>query len=335
MRVVVLARSLPLCGQSLSHGAHGAAACGAALALLPPAQSFLRARCGVTLGRRSSAAAARSLGAVRRAQRLTLFACGRWRGRFSSVDGRRRAALTAPLPAAPRWRTWRRVCRVTAIAAAWQSASTLLWRRSALLARCVVLSGSRLCVWSLTLSLPLWTRSPSRGAHGAATCGAALALLVPAQSCRRARGGGTLGRHSSAATARAPETRRALSACICRRRRVLSWRVAVARLSRRRADKENELSVIAGQAAEPDERPTELSCPPAESRAASVESPRSQQSPPAPHSSAPFDAAHVTRVCLFVCASPCCCSCPRSRHTSHRCLSARFLSAKLFCGLWL
>ena len=40
---------------------------------------------------------------------------------------------------------------------------------------------------------------PLRGAHGAAACGAALALLAPACSCRRARGGVALGRRSSPA----------------------------------------------------------------------------------------------------------------------------------------
>ena len=67
-----LARSLPLQGQSPWHnahgaaacGAHGATACGAPLALLAPGWSCRRTRCGVTLGRRSSAAAACSLGAV-------------------------------------------------------------------------------------------------------------------------------------------------------------------------------------------------------------------------------------------------------------------------------
>ena len=62
-----------------------------------------------------------------------------------------------------------------------------------------------LCVWSLARSLPLWRRSPSHGAHGAdardalgaASCGPALALLAPALSCHRSRGGVTLGRHSS------------------------------------------------------------------------------------------------------------------------------------------
>ena len=49
-------------------------------------------------------------------------------------------------------------------------------------------------MWSLARSLPLWGRSPSRGAHGAADCGAALALLTKFQSCRRARGGVALAR---------------------------------------------------------------------------------------------------------------------------------------------
>ena len=48
----------------------------------------------------------------------------------------------------------------------------------------------------------LWGRSPSCGAHGAAAFGAALALLAPARSCRRARGGIALGRRSSMAAAR-------------------------------------------------------------------------------------------------------------------------------------
>ena len=123
-------RSSRSSGQSPSRCAHGAAACGAALALLAPAWSCRRARGGVTLGRRSSVAAARSLGA-----------------RGASCSAAR-----------------------------------------------------ALCVW-------LWGRSPSRGAHGAAACGAALALLVPAWSCRRARGGETLGRRTSAAAARSLSAR--------------------------------------------------------------------------------------------------------------------------------
>ena len=57
-------------------------------------------------------------------------------------------------------------------------------------------------MWSLAQSLPLWGRSPSRGAHGAAAGCAALALPAPAWSCRRTRGGVTLGRRSSVAAAR-------------------------------------------------------------------------------------------------------------------------------------
>ena len=44
-----------------------------------------------------------------------------------------------------------------------------LFRGGGLLsARCVVLGGSRFCVWSSAWSLPPQGRSPSRGAHGAA-----------------------------------------------------------------------------------------------------------------------------------------------------------------------
>ena len=183
-----LAQSLPLWGRSTSRGAHGASACGAALELLAPAQPCRRARGGMTISCHSSAAAARSLGAVRSAQRLAplhvvvdvvasslgavavarrsrrrclrrragapgagfivwprsrrrdarsplfysggslhfgavrsarrlaLAACGRWRGRFLSGGCRRRAALTAPLPAALRWRSWRRLGRAAVLA---------------------------------------------------------------------------------------------------------------------------------------------------------------------------------------------------------------------------
>ena len=76
-------------------------------------------------------------------------------------------------------------------------------------------------MWSLVRSLPLWGRSPSYGAHGAAACGAALALLALSWSCRRARGGVALGRRSSAAAARSLDARRlALSACGRQRGRI-------------------------------------------------------------------------------------------------------------------
>jgi hypothetical protein len=45
-------------------------------------------------------------------------ACGRWRGCFLSGGGRRRAALTAPLPATLRWRSWCRLGHASALAAA-------------------------------------------------------------------------------------------------------------------------------------------------------------------------------------------------------------------------
>ena len=115
---VVVGAYLPLWGRSPSRGARGAPACGAALALLALAWPCHRAHGGVALGRRSSAATCRSLDAVRRAQLLDLSACGRRRGRFFSGGGRRHAALTAPLHAAPRWRSWRRLNRAAAFAAA-------------------------------------------------------------------------------------------------------------------------------------------------------------------------------------------------------------------------
>ena len=133
-------------GRSPSCGAHGVAARGAALMLLAPAKSCRRARGGVTLGRRSSAAAARSLGLVCRAQQLALPKCGRWCGRFPSGGDRRHTALTATWPAAPRWRFWGWLCRAAALAAAWSSAATLPWRRFTLSAWCTVFSGSRCCM---------------------------------------------------------------------------------------------------------------------------------------------------------------------------------------------
>ena len=129
--------------RSPSRGARGAAACGAARAVLATASPCRRTHGGVTHGRRRSAVAARSLGVVRSARRLALSACGRRRGRFLSGGFRRRTALTAPLPAAPRRRFWRRLGCAASHAAAWRSAIMFLWRRRALSARCVVPGGSR------------------------------------------------------------------------------------------------------------------------------------------------------------------------------------------------
>ena len=103
--VCTSARSLPFWGRSPSRGACGAAICGASLALLAPARSCRRARGDMALSRRSSAVTARFLSAVRSAQRLAVSACGRRRSRSLSGGDRRRTALTAPLPATPRWRS--------------------------------------------------------------------------------------------------------------------------------------------------------------------------------------------------------------------------------------
>ena len=65
-----------------------------------------------------------------------------------------------------------------------------------------------LCVWLLAQSLPLWGWSLSRGAHGAAACSGALALLALNRSCRRARGARRLAAAFFAAVARC------LDACV-------------------------------------------------------------------------------------------------------------------------
>ena len=210
-----------LCGRSPSRGAHSAAACGAALALLAPARSCRRVRGGVALGRRSSVAAARSIGArgasCSAARALCVWLWGRSPSRVAHGAA---ACGAAPALLAPA-----RSCRRA-------RGGVTLGRRSftaaarSLSARGASCSAARaLCVW-------LWGRSPSRVAHGAAACGAALALLAPARSCRRARGGVTLGRRSSAAAARslaralgpygAGRRRLALSACGQWRGRFLS-----------------------------------------------------------------------------------------------------------------
>ena len=106
----------------------------------------------MTLGRRSSVAAARSFGA-RGARLPTLSACGRWRGRFLSEGGRRRAALTAPLPAAPRWRSWRRIV----VPPRWRRRDArppLLRGGGSLFRRTWRSAAHALCVWSLARSLP-------------------------------------------------------------------------------------------------------------------------------------------------------------------------------------
>ena len=166
-------------GRSPSRGARGAAACGAALALLAPTRSCHRARGDVALGRSSSVAAARSLGAVRNARRLTLTARGRRRNRFLSGGGRRRTALTEPLPAAPHWISWRWLGCAAALAVAWRSAATLSWRRLALLARCIVLGGSRsLRVAVGAIASSLGAVALARRSFGAPSTG----LVVPPRS---------------------------------------------------------------------------------------------------------------------------------------------------------
>ena len=188
---------------------------------------YRRARGGVALGRRSSAAAARFLVAVRSTRRLAVSACGRWRSRFLfgaiavALRSRRRClrrragAPGAGLVISPRSR--RRDDRPPLFLG-----GGLISRRGA--SRSAARS---LCVRPFARSLPLWRRSPSRGAHGAAACGAALALLALAQSCRRDRDAVKLDRCSLAAAADplgavCRAQRLVLSACGCWLGRFLS-----------------------------------------------------------------------------------------------------------------
>ena len=230
---------------SPSRGSHGAAACNAALALLAPASSCRRTRSGVTLGRRSSAAADRSLDAVRRAQRLDLSACGRRRGRFLSGGGRRRAALAAPLPAAPRWRSWRRLSRAAAFAVAWRSAADLPRRRLALSVKCVVLGGSRSlsvvvgavaflrAVAVARLSRHRYLRRRVRVLAPASSCHRTAGVVMPPCSRRRNAWPQSPAAATLALSLKRRYQRRSLSARRYRHSRVLSGRVAVARRSRR------------------------------------------------------------------------------------------------------
>ena len=98
-------------GRVLSGGGRRRAALAEPLPATPlwrsssPARSCCRALGGVTPSRPSSAVAARDLGIMRRSRRRALSARGCRHGRVLSGGGRCRAALAAPLPAAPRWRS--------------------------------------------------------------------------------------------------------------------------------------------------------------------------------------------------------------------------------------
>ena len=160
------------------------------------------------------------LGVVRSPQRFALSACCSWRGRFLSGGGRRLAALTfrcprrragAPgagfvvPPSSRRRGTW----------------PLLFIGGVSLSRRGTSCSAARaLCVWPLALSLPLCRRSPLRGAHGAAACSIALALLKLVLSCRRARGGVLVDRCSFVVAAR-------FRSAACRAKRIAPLRVVV------------------------------------------------------------------------------------------------------------
>ena len=137
------ARSRPLWGSSPSRRSCGAAASGAVLVLLALALLCRHTHGGETLGHSCSATAACALGAMRRGQRRALSARSCLHRRFLNGIGHgRRAALAAPLPAAPHSRSLRRRRRAAALTAAWRSATAPRQRLSPL-ARCDVIGRAR------------------------------------------------------------------------------------------------------------------------------------------------------------------------------------------------
>ena len=191
-----------------------------------------RIRCGVVaLGRRSSAAAARALSAVR----VVVGGCARsLRAAVDEVVASFGAAAVALL--SRRRSTRRRSCALRARRAAasdaawWRSAAAPLRRRLALSARCASWSvaARALCVRPSTRSSRPSGRPPSRCSRGAAPRGAARVLYAPAVPPHPMRRGGARppllcgGGSRSQRGARRGRWLRALSACGRRRgRRVL------------------------------------------------------------------------------------------------------------------
>ena len=221
-----------------------------------------RIRCGVVaLGRRSSAAAARALSAVR----VVVGGCARsLRAAVDEVVASFGAAAIALL--SRRRSTRRRSCALRARRAAasdaawWRSAAAPLRRRLALSARCASWSvaARALCVRPSTRSSRSSGRPPSRCSRGAAPRGAARVLYAPAVPPHPMRRGGARppllcgGGSCSQRGARRGRWLRALSAC-GRRRGVASFgAAAIALLSRRRSTRRRSCALRARRAAASD-----------------------------------------------------------------------------------
>ena len=233
-------RALSACGRRrgrrVLRGGRRRAALAAPLHAAPlvcaPRPPCRRIRCGVVaLGRRSSAAAARALSAVR----VVVGGCARsLRAAVDEVVAFFGAAAVALL--SRRRSTRRRSCALRACRAAasdaawWRSAAAPLRRRLALSARCASWSvaARALCVRPSTRSSRPSGRPPSRCSRGAAPRGAARVLSAPAVPPHPMRRGGARppllcgGGSRSQRGARRGRWLRALSACGRRRgRRVL------------------------------------------------------------------------------------------------------------------
>ena len=221
-----------------------------------------RIRCGVAaLGRRSSAAAARALSAVRvvvGGGALSLRAAvGEVVASFVAVA----VALLSRRRSTRRHSCALRACRASASDAAWwRSAAAPLRRRLALSARCALWSvaARALCVRPSTRSSLSSGRPPSRCSRGAAPRGAARVLYAPAVPPHPMRRGGARppllcgGGSRSQRGARRGRWLLALSAR-GRRRGVASFgAAAIALLSRRRSTRRRSCALRARRAAASD-----------------------------------------------------------------------------------
>ena len=115
--------------------------CGAEFVVLAPESSCRRTHGSLTLDHHGSAASALVLGVERRSWRRALFARSCRYGHVLSGGARRRAALSAPLSAAPRSWSLRRQRHAAALTEAPRSAAAAPRRRLSPLMRSDVIGG--------------------------------------------------------------------------------------------------------------------------------------------------------------------------------------------------
>ena len=229
-RLVLSARSSRSSGRPPSPCSRGAAPHGAARVLYAPAvPPHLMRRGGARPPLLCGSGSRPQRGACRGRWRRALSACGRRRGRRVLRGGRRRAALAAPLHAAPLLCSTRLPCRrIRCGVVALGRRSSAAAARALSAVRVVVGGGARSLRASVDEVSRPSGRPPPRCSCGAAPRGAARVLYAPAVPPHPMRRGGARppllcgGGSRSQRGARRGRWRRALSACGRRRgRRVL------------------------------------------------------------------------------------------------------------------